>query len=66
MLALRGPRGCLLLCSAVQVGGCLCVTDPRFGHRLRCAHNRIVNILKVYIERKNMQVQLIPFRKNII
>ena len=26
---------------------------------------RIVNIMKVYIERKNMQVKLIPFRKNI-
>ena len=34
----------------------------RFGQLLRCAHKRIVNIMKVYIERKNMQVQLIPFR----
>ena len=29
----------------------------RFGQLLRCAHKRIVNIMKVYIERKNMQVQ---------
>ena len=32
---------------------------------LRCAHKRIVNIMKVYIERNNMLVELIRFRKNI-
>ena len=32
----------------------------RFGQLLHCAHKRIVNILKVYIERNNMQVEL-PF-----
>ena len=37
----------------------------RFGQLLRRAHNRIVNIMKVYIERNNMQVELIRFRKNI-
>ena len=34
-------------------------------HSFVCAHKRIVNIMKVYIERKNMQVRLIPFRKKI-
>ena len=29
----------------------------RFGQLLRCAHERIVNIMKVFIERKNMQVE---------
>ena len=28
------------------------------GPLLRCAHKRIVNIMKVYIERNNMQVEL--------
>ena len=37
-----------------------------FGQLLRCAHKRIVNITKVYIERNNnKQVELILFRKNI-
>ena len=50
---------------------CLCVRvlpslhSVRLGQLLRCAHKRIVIIMKVSIERKNMQVQLIPFRKNI-
>ena len=47
------------------VGACLCVSDPRFGQQLRCAHKRIVNRIKVYIERNNMQVELIRFRKKI-
>ena len=33
--------------------------------RLCCAHNRIVNIMEVYIERSNMQVELIQLHKNI-
>ena len=37
----------------------------RFGLLLRCSHKRIVNILKVYIERKNMQIELLRFRKQI-
>ena len=37
----------------------------RFGKLLRCAHKRTVNIMKVYIERKNMQVESIRFRKKI-
>ena len=35
----------------------------RFGQLLRCAQKRIVNRIKVYIERNNMQVELIRFRK---
>ena len=34
-----------------------------FGQLLRCAHKSIVNIMKVDIERNNMQVELIRFRK---
>ena len=34
------------------------------GQLLHCAHKRIVNIMKVYIERNNMQVELIRFRKS--
>ena len=34
-----------------------------FGQLLHCAHKRIVNIIKVYIERNNIQIELIPFRK---
>ena len=30
---------------------------------LRCPHKRMVNIMKVYIERNNMQVELMRFRK---
>ena len=37
--------------------------SARFGQLLCCAYIRIVNIMKVYIERKNMQVELILFRK---
>ena len=37
----------------------------RFGQLLCCPHKRIVNTMKVCIERKNMQVQLTPFFKNI-
>ena len=36
-----------------------------FGQLLRCAHKRIVNIMKVYIERYNMQVELIRFSQKI-
>ena len=37
----------------------------RFGQLLGCAHQRVVNIMKVYIETKNMQVQFRPFLKKI-
>ena len=32
-----------------------------FGQLLRYAHQCIVNIMKVYIERNNIQVELIPY-----
>ena len=35
------------------------------GQLLCCAYKRFVNIMKVYIERNNLQVELILFRKNI-
>ena len=31
---------------------------------LRCAHKRVLNIMKVCIERNNIQIELIRFRKN--
>ena len=34
-----------------------------FRQLLRCAHKRIVNIMKVYIKRNNIQVELIRFLK---
>ena len=38
--------------------------DPvRFGQLFPCAHKRIVNIMKVYIERNNMQVEILRLRK---
>ena len=46
---------------------CVCIRSSlhsvRFGQLLRYAHQRIINIIKVYIERSNMQVELIRFRK---
>ena len=38
----------------------------RFGQLLRSADKRIVNIMKVYVKRNNMQVELIRFRKKIL
>ena len=38
----------------------------RFGQVLCGAPKRIVNIMKVYIERNNMRVELIRFRKKIL
>ena len=46
---------------------CVCIRSSlhsvRFGQLLHCAHKRIVNIVKVYIERNNIQVELMLFRK---
>ena len=39
------------------------INSFRFGQLLRCAHKRIVNIMKVYMERKNRQLELIRCRK---
>ena len=45
------------------------IHSVRFGQLLRCAHQLIVNIMKLYIESNNIglsiQVELIRFRKNI-
>ena len=38
--------------------GRLRTSSTSFGQQLRCPHKRIVNIMKVYIERNNMQVEL--------
>ena len=50
----------------VSLDACLFVSSSlhlvRFGKPLRCVGKRIVNIIKVYIERNNMQVELIRFR----
>ena len=54
-------RGCSDVCVFVCIRSSL--HSVCFGHLLRCAHTRIVNTMKVCIERKNLQVQLIPFRK---
>ena len=35
----------------------------RFGQPLHYAHKRIVNILKVYIERNTLQLELIRYSK---
>ena len=35
----------------------------RFGQLLRCAHKYVINMMKVYIERNNIQVELIRLRK---
>ncbi len=40
------------------------IHSVRFAQLLRCAHKRIVNIIKVYMERMNRQLELIRFRKN--
>ena len=43
----------------------LCTYSSFFCQRLRYADNRIVNIMKVYIERNNLQVELIRYHKNV-
>ena len=63
---LRKSRHCLLLCLAV--GLYVCMSNPRFfqfalGSCYAVHIKRIVDIMKVYIERNNMQVELIRFRK---
>ena len=57
---LRRYRDCtLLICPSV------CYLPVRFRQLLRCAHKGIVDILKVYIKKNNMQVELIRFGKNV-
>ena len=57
-------RDCLHSCVRSFVWSSLdSIHSVRFGQLLRCAHKRIVNIIKVYTERKNRQLELIWFRK---
>ena len=56
----------LFVCDNVCMYVCqLSASFTYFGQLLRCAPKRIVNIMKVYIKRNNMQVELIRFRKKI-
>ena len=54
--------GCLSVCGFDSQ---LRASFTYFGQLLHCAHKRIVNIMKVYIERNNIQVELIRFHKKI-
>ena len=51
----------------VYVCVCVCIRyslhPVRFGQLLRFSHKRFVNIMKVYIESNNIEVELIRFRK---
>ena len=62
---LRWWRDCLLLGLDVWKLVSPSLHLARYGQLLRCAYKRIVNLMKVYIERNNMQVELIRFRKHI-
>ena len=52
-------RTCVCARACVHVRVCIISSlhSVRFGQLFRCAHERIVNIMKVYIERNNMQVE---------
>ena len=58
---LRRSRDFLRSCVQSSVDS---IHSVRFGQLLRCAHKRIVNIMKLHMERKNRQLELIRFRKN--
>ena len=53
---------CVCECAGGRMRACVRVRSSlrsvRFGQLLRCAHQCIVNIMKVYIERNNIQVEL--------
>ena len=57
------------MCGSVCVWMCVRVRSSlhsvHFGQLLCCAHKCIVNIMKMFIERNNIQVELIRFRKKI-
>ena len=53
-------------CSSVCYPPRSSLHSVRFGDLLRCADKRIVNIMKMYIERKKMHVKLISLRINFI
>ena len=54
---------CVCVCVHACVRVCVCVRSSlhlvRLGQLLRSEHKCIVNIMKAYIERNNMQVELI-------
>ena len=50
---------CLFVCLTVSPS----LPLVGFGQLLRYVDKRIVNIMKVYIKRNNMQIELIRFRK---
>ena len=54
-------------CSSTVVCLLPSLQSVRFVQMLRCAHKRVVNILKLYIEINNvdLQLELIRFRKKI-
>ena len=62
-LQLKNLTVCVCVCACVRACIRSSLHSVRFGKQLHCAHKRIVNIMKVYIERKNIQVELIRFRK---
>ena len=57
------------VCSCAGVRVCVCVRSSLhsvcYGQLLCCAHKRIVNRIKVYIETNNMLVELIRYCKQI-
>ena len=59
------------LAAFFSLGFCLCVSVcsslhlVRFGQLSCCVDKRIVNKMKTYIERNNMKVELIRFRKKM-
>ena len=66
MIALSlGPFICLSVCVFFvrDVSVLSVLHSVRFGQLVRCADKHLVNIMKVYIERNDMQVKLIRFRK---
>ena len=60
---LLGPFVCLFVCLFVSQSSLHLV---RFGQMSCFADTRIVNIMRMYIERNKMQVELIRFRENIL
>ena len=73
LASLRRSPDCrrLFVCVTVCVGGFVALFHSQlrasftyFGDLLRCPYKHIVNIMKVYIKRNNVQVELIRFRNN--
>ena len=54
----------LFVAGFVALWLCGCASFTYFGQLLRCPHKRIANIMKVYIKRNNIQMDLMRFRKN--